>query len=460
MNRTKLSAVCAIAVIFMSSLLRSQPSLEQKIAQMIMVGFSGTTVPESLKTDLTARGLGGVILFAANIADPQQVKTLTAQLQNHSGGSLLIAVDQEGGRVARLSANNGFAATPSAYKLGTLINNEDTTRAAAAMMASWLQQSGFTINFAPVADVRVNPLSPAIGKLDRSFSADPDTVSRHIEWFIDEFHKKKIVTTLKHFPGHGSAATDSHLGFTDVTATWSADELIPFRYAIDNGFADLIMTGHLYNKTIDTLYPGSLSNATVTGLLRDSLGYDGVVISDELFMNAISANYEFDDALELCVTSGTDILLFNKSIYNNNSLTAYVINSIAGKVRGGTIAESLIDSAYDRIQRLKQSITTGTLFADVPVPNETALYPNYPNPFNGSTTIRYTIRTAGNATIMLYDLLGRNVATIVNEYHQPGSYAARIQIGGGAIPSLPSGVYFYRLQSGTLSETGRMIYLR
>ena len=443
-----------------TSILNAQPSLEKKIAEMIMVGFSGTTIPESLKTDLTVRGLGGVVLFAANIADPQQVQTLTAQLKNHSGGTLLIAVDQEGGRVARLSANNGFTATSSAYKLGTLINDEDTTRAAAAMMAGWLQQSGFTINFAPVADVRVNPQSPAIGKLNRSFSGNPDTVSRHIGWFIEEFHKKKIVTTLKHFPGHGSAATDSHLGFTDVTTTWSADELIPFRYAIDNGYADLIMTGHLYNKTIDSLYPGSLSHATVTTLLRDSLGYNGAVISDELFMNAISANYEFDDALELCVKSGTDILLFNKSIYNNNSLTAYVVNSIAGKVHSGTIAESLIDSAYDRIQRLKQSITTGTLFADVPVPKETMLYPNYPNPFNGSTTIRYTIRSAGNASITLFDVLGRNVATILNEYRQPGTYSARIQIGSGAIPTLPSGVYFYRLQTGMMAETRRMIYIR
>ena len=129
-------------------------------------------------------------------------------------------------------------------------------------------------------------------------------------------------------------------------------------------------------------------------------------------------------------------------------------------MHSGTIAESLIDSAYDRIQRLKQSITTGTLFADVPVPKETMLYPNYPNPFNGSTTIRYTIRSAGNASITLFDVLGRNVATILNEYRQPGTYSARIQIGSGAIPTLPSGVYFYRLQTGMMSETRRMIYIR
>jgi beta-N-acetylhexosaminidase len=444
-----------LLLLLFSSHLFSQPSLEQKIAQMVMVGFTGTTVPESIKTDLTMRGLGGVILFASNITSPSQVKSLTTNLQSNATSHLLIAVDQEGGKVARLNAANGFASTPSAYKLGTIINREDSTRNAASLMAGWLQQSGININFAPVADVNVNPSSPAIGKLDRSFSKDPDTVSRHIGWFIDEFHKKNIVTTLKHFPGHGSAATDSHLGFTDVTTTWSGAELIPFQSAIDRGLADLMMVGHLYNARIDSQYPASLSNKTVQRLLRDSLRFSGVVISDELFMNAIAANYEFDDALELCIKSGTDILLFAKSTYNNQSLTAYVVNSIAQKVRNGMIEEEIIDSAYSRIQRLKQFIVTKTTLASSSIPESPLLMQNYPNPFNPLTTIEYQIAVAGNVTLSIYDLLGKKIATVVNEEQSPGIHTVLFD---GSV--LSSGVYFYALRTSNYMTFKKMMIIK
>jgi beta-N-acetylhexosaminidase len=433
----------------------AQPSLERKIAEMIMVGFSGTTVPESLKVDLSSRGLGGVLLFAANITNPFQAQELNAHLKSFSQGLLLVAVDQEGGKVARLSASNGFSATPTAYRLGTILNREDSTRTSAAMMAGWLQQSGFTINFAPVADVNVNPLSPAIGKNERSYSKDPDSVSRHIGWFIDEFHKKKIITTLKHFPGHGSAATDSHLGFTDISSTWTSKELIPFRSAIDRGIADLIMIGHLYNSSIDSLYPASLSFKTVSTLLRDSLHYDGVVISDELFMNAISANYAFDDALELCVKSGTDILLFAKSIYNNNSLPAYVINLISQKVKSGAIAESMIDSAYQRIQRLKKRILTNAAFASVKIPSESMLFANYPNPFNGGTVIRYKLHLSENVSLKIYDVLGQEVVNVVREEQQAGDYSVIFNA-----TNLSSGIYFYRLKAGNFSSVKKMLLVK
>jgi beta-N-acetylhexosaminidase len=423
-----------------SVFLPAQPSLERKIAEMIMVGFSGTTVPESLKVDLSGRGLGGVILFGGNITGPLQVQTLNAQLKSFSQGMLLIAVDQEGGKVARLSAVNGFSASPTAYKIGTVINREDSTRAMAAMMAGWLQQSGFTIDFAPVADVNVNPFSP---------------VSRHIGWFIDEFHKKKIITTLKHFPGHGSAATDSHLGFTDITSTWTNKELIPFRSVIDRGLADLIMIGHLYNSSIDSVNPASLSYKTVSTLLRDSLRYTGVVISDELFMNAISANYAFDDALELCVKSGTDILLFAKSIYNNGSLPAYVINSIAQKVKSGAIAEHMVDSAYQRIQRLKKRIATNAAFASVEIPTGSMLYPNYPNPFNGETVIRYQLHSSENVSLTIYDVLGRQVSNVVNEEQQAGNHSVIFNAS-----NLASGIYFYHLRSGSFSSVKKMLLVK
>ena len=178
---------------------------------------------DTLKSDLANRLVGGVVMFvwSENLANPAHIARFTGQLQALAHVPLLLAIDQEGGKVARLSASNGFAATSTAYDLGTVLNQESTTQGAASTMAGWFVQTGLTMNLAPVVDVNVNPASPAIGALKRSFSADAATVARHASWFIDEFHAKHILTALKHFPGHGSATADSHLGFTDITTTWS-----------------------------------------------------------------------------------------------------------------------------------------------------------------------------------------------------------------------------------------------
>lgn len=421
-----------------------------------MISFTGTSIPESVKVDLQQRNLGGIILFASSITSPVQIAGLTSQLASLSTHHpLLLAVDQEGGRVARLGALNGFLPTPTAYHLGTRINREDSTRAAAGLMAEWVRQSGFNINFAPVADVNVNINSPAIGKLERSYSSDPDTVYRHASWFIDEFRKKKIITTLKHFPGHGSATTDSHLGFTDVTGTWSDKELQPYRLALKSGMIDMVMAGHLFNAKIDSQHPASLSHAAVTTLLRDSLGFSGVVVSDELFMNAISANYEFDKAIELCVNSGTDILLFNRSIYNNRSLTAYVVDAVRKKVNAGSISVATIDSAYERIQRLKKSILTSSRTFAAHVPSAPGLEQNFPNPFNPSTTITYTLSASGQVSLRVFDLLGKEISLLVNTYQKAGTYSVMFHAS-----TLASGVYFYLLTTANQRELKKMTLVK
>ncbi len=228
----------------------AQTSLRQKIGQMVMVTFVGDSLEESsasldtMKSDLANGLVGGTIMYtwSNNLNRPAQISHLTSELQRRALTPLLIAIDEEGGQVARLGPSNGFASTPSAYQLGTLINNETYTRSTASMMASWFVQTGLNLNFAPVVDVDVNPSSPAIGALQRSFSANPSVVASQASWFIDEFHKKKILTTLKHFPGHGSATTDSHLGLVDITKTWADSELIPYRQLLSAGVVDLIMT--------------------------------------------------------------------------------------------------------------------------------------------------------------------------------------------------------------------------
>jgi beta-N-acetylhexosaminidase len=449
----------SLILLFLTFSVFPQLTLKQKIAQMIMVGFSGTTVPDSLRYDIENRKLGGVVLFGPNISNPNQLLSLTTQLQLFGADQLLISVDQEGGRVARLNQHNGYKATNSAYKLGTILNLEDSTRQTARMMAEWLYQSGININLAPVADVNVNPNSPAIGKLERSFSKYPDIVSNHILWFIDEFKQKNIITTLKHFPGHGSAAEDSHLGFTDITSTWADSELVPFKSAINQNSSDMIMIGHLFNANIDAAYPASLSYKTITDLLRDSLHYKGVVISDELFMQAISANYTLEEAVELCIKAGTDILLFNKSIYDNESLTGHLVDVITSKVSQGIIPEILIDSSFNRIQRLKQRFITNTEITEAEIPNGYILYQNYPNPFNPSTKISWQSPVSSWQTLKVFDVLGNEVATLVNEEKEAGCHSIDFN-ASSANGGLPSGIYFYRIITKDFVSSKKMMLIK
>ena len=298
-----------------------------------------------------------------NLANPAHIARFTGQLQALAHVPLLLAIDQEGGKVARLSASNGFAATSTAYDLGTVLNQESSTRGMASMMAGWFVQTGLTMNLAPVVDVNVNPASPAIGALKRSFSADAATVARHASWFIDEFHAKHVLTALKHFPGHGSAAADSHLGFTDITTTWSNAELDPYRTLLAAGKPDAIMTGHLFNGTIDSVYPATLSYATITGILRDQLGFGGVVMSDAMGMKAITSQYGLDEAMVLAVNAGVDILLYTTNRDSaGHSLARRIVDVLERHVQEGTIAASRIDASYARIMALKGTFVTGVAY--------------------------------------------------------------------------------------------------
>lgn len=411
---------------------------------------------DTLLVDISQRNLGGVLLFQSNISNPNQIQNLTAQLQQEATTPLFIATDQEGGYVARLNAGNGFEDSYSAYTLGTIFNSEDSTRANSAKMAGWLNASGINVNLAPVVDVNVNPASPAIGFFDRSFSNDPMKVFNHASWFIDEFKQQNIISTLKHYPGHGSAVGDSHLGFTDITTTWADSELIPYRQLLAQGYSELIMSGHLYNAQLDSVYPASLSYKTITGLLKDSLGFTGAVISDEMLMGAISNNFSFEQAIELAINAGTDILLYRTNERNNFSLVRQVINIIEQKVNSGLIVTSRIDDAYQKIIALKQKITGfDKQITKMKVPQKIHMI-NYPNPFNPKTTIEFSIPKTEYVTLKIFNVLGKEVATLVaNRRHKAGGYQYTWDAS-----SLASGVYLYHLKAGTYFESKKMILIR
>lgn len=344
----------------------SEVTLDEKIGQMIKVGFRGFEAPpESPIADIIKNyHIGGVVLFdydvptdsaRRNIQSPEQVQKLTDQLQSYADTPLLIAIDQEGGKVARLKEKFGFPASVSAEYLGTL-NNPDSTRFYAQRTAVTLKKAGINTNLAPVVDLNTNPQNPVIGGIDRSFSADPKTVVRHATIYINELHKHGILTTLKHFPGHGSSKDDSHKGIADVTKTWEKKELTPYKMLIDSGKADIIMTAHIFNARLDSTYPATLSKPVITGILRDSLGFNGVVMSDDLQMGAIRKYYDLKETIKLSIQAGVDMLSFANNSVFDPQIAAKAHRIIKELIDDGTISEERINQSYDRIMKLKDQI--------------------------------------------------------------------------------------------------------
>lgn len=342
------------------------PTLDQKLGAMILAGFTGQSAAPSdqVGIDIEQHYLGGVALFdylvggvPRNISSPSQLRALDAQLQSLASSTgqptLIIGTDEEGGAVARLDETHGFPPTVSAEYLGD-IDDPAVTYDHAARMAQTMRHAGLNLNFAPDVDLNVNPNNPIIGALGRSFSADPDVVTSMAEAFIRAHHDNGMLTTLKHFPGHGSSTADSHLGFVNVTDTWSSVELEPFRNIVHDGLADMIMTAHIFNAHLDPDYPATLSKATITGILREQLGWDGVVSTDAMEMGAISDNYGFEQAIALAVNAGADILLYGNS--SGEDVVPRVLAALKGCVSDGTITEARIDQSWTRIQKLKSRL--------------------------------------------------------------------------------------------------------
>lgn len=344
-------------------------SLEQKIAQMLLVGFRGAALDAGnhIVRDIRDDRIGGVVLFdrdavlktsGRNIVSPGQLKALTAALRALSATPLFIAVDQEGGNVSRLKERQGFPPTVTAQYLGTL-NDANLTRMHADRIGATLAANGLNLNFAPVADLNVNPDSPAIGALERSFSANPDIVTGCAEIFIESHDRSRVATCLKHFPGHGSAAHDSHLGFVDVTATWSENELEPYRRLISAGQCRMVMTAHVFNRKIDPDLPATLSRPFITGILRERLAFGGVVVSDDLQMQGLTQFFDYRTIVEQCILAGVDILLVANNLAYDPEVVPRTISLVAELVKAGRITAERIDESYRRIMALKNWLAGG-----------------------------------------------------------------------------------------------------
>ncbi len=369
MKKLHLSLIIVTALLFTSceqSNIPVEDNLSDIIGQMLMVGFKGyeITADNPIINDLTSNKIGGVVLFdydvpsqkfERNIQSPEQLKKLVGQIKSYSSVKPLIAIDMEGGRVNRLKTNYGFPATVSAQYLGNK-DNLDTTLFYANRIAQTLKDMGINMNLAPVVDVNVNPDNPVIGKIERSFSPDPMIVTKHARAFIDAHHQFNIVTCLKHFPGHGSSKADSHLGFTDVTTTWLPIELTPYIELFKNGQVDVVMTAHIFNANMDSVYPATLSHNVMTRLLRDSLGFNGVIISDDMQMRAISDYYGLETAIEMSIKAGVDILIFaNNSVFDPDIVNKAVL-IIHKLIADGKISKERLHESFERIKKLKMRI--------------------------------------------------------------------------------------------------------
>jgi len=342
-----------------------QVSLDVKIGQMLIVGFRGLSVNYNspIVRDIKKYYLGGVILFdydmvlkswKRNIRSHTQVKKMVKQLQTASRIPLFIAIDQEGGQVQRLKRKFGFPNTVSAQHLGKK-DDVALTYKHAAKIAETLANLGINFNFAPVVDLNINPNNPVIGKLRRSFSADPRIVTQHALQFIRAHHKHNIITVLKHFPGHGSSTADSHLQWADVSSTWKEKELDPYGNIIISNQADAIMIAHVFNNKLDPNYPATLSKNIVTDLLRGELGYQGVVVSDDMQMKAVAKHYSFKEAILRTIEAGIDIIVIGNNLKYEPNIASRTIGVIKELIREEKISESRIDESYRRIHNLKKS---------------------------------------------------------------------------------------------------------
>ncbi|HZX75221.1 MAG TPA: glycoside hydrolase family 3 N-terminal domain-containing protein, partial [Cyclobacteriaceae bacterium] len=344
-------------------------SLDFKIGQMIMIGMAKAEFDPEVAKAIQQGKAGAILLFEKNIPKTNSYANLKKTLYSYQKIApvpLFICIDQEGGRVNRLKEKYGFPRSITAAAMGKA-KTLDSVRFYASSTATTLAGLGFNVNFAPVVDLAVNPLNPIIAKVERAFSNNEDTVVMMAEAFVQEHRKVGVLTTLKHFPGHGSSKDDTHLGVADVTKTWTDRELIPYQKMINDGYVDAVMSSHIVNKKLDKdSLPGTLSKDVLDGILRKKLGFNGVVFSDDMQMQAITKNYGFEESIKLAINAGIDILCFSNNIAGSEDRTVDKVHDIIRKyVERGAISRERINQSYVRIVKLKQRLNSnaGEAFA-------------------------------------------------------------------------------------------------
>lgn len=329
--------------------LMAKMTLDQEIGQLTMIGFPGTSLSAADVAWIRQYQPGSVIFFNGNIQTLAQTQALTGQLQAESSVPMLVAVDQEGGLVDRMANIDGPA--PSATSLGA-VGSTTRVEQQGAFDAAHLAEAGFNVNLAPVVDV--SPLPGGEGALyDRTFGTTPGMVTAMAGAYLKGLQASgKVVGTLKHFPGLGTTTTDPHLQLPSVTETRAqleANDWAPYKALIATGEVHMVMQTHILAPALDPTYPATMSSAITTGILRDELGFQGVIITDDMFMGAIRLNFPMDEALTRAVLAGNDIICCTWS----TDETAYFFATMQQDLANGALTKARIDTSVRRILLLK-----------------------------------------------------------------------------------------------------------
>ena len=330
-------------------------SMEEKIGQMVIVGLDGETADEHARTMLSEYRVGGFILFKRNIRDAAQTIGLINELKELNGAGsvpLFFGVDQEGGKVDRMP--DEFEKFPTNAEIGK-IGDQAFSRQIGRLLAKEIKSLGFNLNFAPVLDVNSNPQNPVIG--DRSFGATAEIVSSLGVETMKGIQEENVVSVVKHFPGHGDTSVDSHIGLPVVNNDLQRLrklELVPFAEAIRQ-HADAVMVAHILLPKIDARYPSSLSKTVITDLLRNEMKFDGVVMTDDLTMGAITEQYDIGAAAVKAIQAGSDIVL----VCHDFDKETAAIEALRAAAQRGELSRERIDESVTRILRLKEKYGVG-----------------------------------------------------------------------------------------------------
>jgi beta-N-acetylhexosaminidase len=322
-------------------------TLTELAHQLLIVGFDGHTAPAGT-LELVRAGVGGVILFARNVASPEQVAELNRTLKVAAPQPLLSSVDQEGGRVARLRAP--WTVWPPLRQFGRA-NDDVLAEEFGRTLGVELKACGFDLDYAPVLDVDSNPANPVIG--DRSFGADPEVVGRLGSAVIRGLQAIGVAACGKHFPGHGDTSQDSHLtlpGLPHGLERLRQIELPPFRRAIEAGVAT-IMTAHVVFEALDPDVPATMSKKAIDGLLRRELGFEGVVISDDLEMKAVYEGFPMAEVVSKALNAGVDAFL----VCHQLTLQHEVVGHIVKAVESGLVPRARLEQAAKRMEKLQHT---------------------------------------------------------------------------------------------------------
>ncbi|MCF3143879.1 glycoside hydrolase family 3 protein [Streptomyces platensis] len=348
---------------------RPADTLTRDALAVLQPGFTGTTAPDWLLRRL-GEGLVSVGLFGRNVADPAQLAALTGRLRSERG-ELIVAIDEEGGDVTRLEVRGG-SSFPGNHALGA-VDDTELTRAVARELGRRLADCGINLNWAPSADVNSNPANPVIGV--RSFGADPQLVARHTAAYVEGLQSAGVAACTKHFPGHGDTAVDSHHDLPRIAAglpTLQERELVPFRAAVAAG-TRAVMSAHILLPALDAEHPATLSPAALHGLLRapeaeGGLGFDGLIVTDGMEMQAISATYGIERGSVLALAAGADALCVGGGLADED-IVLRLRDALVRAVREGQLPEQRLADAAARVRALAgRARRTGTGEGTAPAP--------------------------------------------------------------------------------------------